>query len=611
VTVYNFTQVLVWDNLGGSVKVARNQRVNVTDPSTGAVAPGLTVSGQPVSFVTSDSNGHVSFAATIGTVTLTGPNGFSMNVQSPDAYVEATQAAADAASSASSAAASAQSAQDSANLVGAPAKSAMDAAMGGDVANLVPIVGDKVAKGDLFVNVKEYGATGDGTTLDHAAINNAITAGAGRTVYLPAGTYLIDAVSPNGIQLNQPGTRLLLDAGATIKVQPNSATNYIAVKVTAADCIIEGGKILGDVGSHTGTTGEWGHLIQIDTGGDRCTVQNVTLTKAWGDGIAIQGGPDGVTLRNVLSDDNRRQGLSVISASRLRVYGGQFSNTGKTAYTAPGCGIDIEPNVAADLSYDLEFHGVTVIGNKGSGVQIIAVSGSTTQHGVKFFGGRIANNQQAGIAFPNNTGTPEDALIEGVTCSGNTSHGLTVDGNVTRLRILGGRFVKNGSRGISIVPASTRAATNVAIIGAVVMDNSQTTTGSVDGIRVDGAVTGAKFAYVRSGGTSQRYGLSSNSTVSQASYIDCDLSGNTTGTAIYGDAVASRIVIDSSGTLSVGTQVYINNTKVLGVRRTGWAAPTGTASRAAFDTTTATTATLAQALKALIDDLTAHGVIGP
>ena len=43
----------------------------------------------------------------------------------------------------------------------------------------------------------------------------------------------------------------------------------------------------------------------------------------------------------------------------------------------------------------------------------------------------------------------------------------------------------------------------------------------------------------------------------------------------------------------------------------GWSAATGTASRATFDTTTATTAVLAQHMKALQDDLTTRGVIGP
>jgi len=53
------------------------------------------------------------------------------------------------------------------------------------------------------------------------------------------------------------------------------------------------------------------------------------------------------------------------------------------------------------------------------------------------------------------------------------------------------------------------------------------------------------------------------------------------------------------------------NSAVLDDVQTGWAAPTGTASRATFDTATATTVEIGQRLKALIDDLTAHGLIGP
>ena len=45
-------------------------------------------------------------------------------------------------------------------------------------------------------------------------------------------------------------------------------------------------------------------------------------------------------------------------------------------------------------------------------------------------------------------------------------------------------------------------------------------------------------------------------------------------------------------------------------RRTGWTAPTGTASRATFATSTVTVSQLAERVKALIDDLMSHGLIG-
>jgi len=65
---YSFSLVLVWDNLGGAVRLARSQNVSITDPATGATAAGLKVNGQPVSQVTSDANGRASFTASIRTV---------------------------------------------------------------------------------------------------------------------------------------------------------------------------------------------------------------------------------------------------------------------------------------------------------------------------------------------------------------------------------------------------------------------------------------------------------------------------------------------------------------------------------------------------------------
>jgi hypothetical protein len=62
--------------------------------------------------------------------------------------------------------------------------------------------------------------------------------------------------------------------------------------------------------------------------------------------------------------------------------------------------------------------------------------------------------------------------------------------------------------------------------------------------------------------------------------------------------------------LSTGNEYRINNTKVVGARVTGWTAATGTATRTAFATSTVTTAQLAERVKALIDDLISHGLIG-
>jgi hypothetical protein len=96
----------------------------------------------------------------------------------------------------------------------------------------------------------------------------------------------------------------------------------------------------------------------------------------------------------------------------------------------------------------------------------------------------------------------------------------------------------------------------------------------------------------------------------------------TTGLSMYGAGTTYDFALFNKSGANVlavptGTQnlalfgtVSIGGAQVLGARRTGWAAATGTAARATFDTASATTTQLAERLKALIDDLSAHGLIG-
>ncbi|HMG48138.1 MAG TPA: hypothetical protein VK614_11835 [Allosphingosinicella sp.] len=82
------------------------------------------------------------------------------------------------------------------------------------------------------------------------------------------------------------------------------------------------------------------------------------------------------------------------------------------------------------------------------------------------------------------------------------------------------------------------------------------------------------------------------------------------GVAITGGTVAGLTSLAVAGDADVSGDYKVDAVKVVSNRRTGWGAPTGTASRATFETSGATVGQLAQRLKALIDDLTAHGLIG-
>lgn len=58
------------------------------------------------------------------------------------------------------------------------------------------------------------------------------------------------------------------------------------------------------------------------------------------------------------------------------------------------------------------------------------------------------------------------------------------------------------------------------------------------------------------------------------------------------------------------TGVLVQTLPVLGARNTGWGAPTGVATKTTFDTAAVTLPQLAERVKALIDALTTHGMIG-
>lgn len=113
-------------------------------------------------------------------------------------------------------------------------------------------------------------------------------------------------------------------------------------------------------------------------------------------------------------------------------------------------------------------------------------------------------------------------------------------------------------------------------------------------------------------------------------YFNASQSGSTTfGTSlsttyIVFDTVATNgIVMHVEGTsvlkitnddctlLEAGGRYIIGSNEVLGARITGWTAPTGTAQRGTWLTSTPpSNELLAQTLKALIDDLITHGMIG-
>lgn len=76
------------------------------------------------------------------------------------------------------------------------------------------------------------------------------------------------------------------------------------------------------------------------------------------------------------------------------------------------------------------------------------------------------------------------------------------------------------------------------------------------------------------------------------------------------DPTSGDISTSGDWLMVTGKVLKSNGVQVVSARRTGWTAATGTPTRTAFDTATVTLPQLAERVKALLDDLIAHGLIG-
>ena len=123
---------------------------------------------------------------------------------------------------------------------------------------------------------------------------------------------------------------------------------------------------------------QFNHAIDL-LGVDRFEVKNLTLTGAGGDGIHVAGGsfrtppasddilPYSRTglIEGIISDSNRRQGLSIDSAKDLVVRDSVFKNT---SGVAPSAGIDLEPTWDFESLQNITIENVKFDNNAGGGI---------------------------------------------------------------------------------------------------------------------------------------------------------------------------------------------------------------------------------------------------
>ena len=124
-------------------------------------------------------------------------------------------------------------------IVGAPMLSAT-------ATTLATFVAPTRSRGATVVDVRAFGAVGDGMHDDTAAFNAAIKSlpEDGGTVTVPAGRYLIDPVKSINLRSQM---HLQMELEATLVCKPNSAEKaYVIYAHKVADVEISGGRVVGD-----------------------------------------------------------------------------------------------------------------------------------------------------------------------------------------------------------------------------------------------------------------------------------------------------------------------------------------------------------------------------
>jgi Pectate lyase superfamily protein len=321
----------------------------------------------------------------------------------------------------------------------------------------------------LVFNVMDavFGATGNGTTNDTAAINNAIAAAVsagGGVVWFPKGTYLANGIviSGNNVQLRGTGW------GSVIKQVSGVADNTYLVSsfgtgtgvssnrfnITVSDL-----QLLGRIDVDAAT--QYVHLLEFSGVSD--AVVERCLFKAWrGDAVILASNQNGgtqverhnerITIRDCRFDgvnNLNRNGITITDGTDIVIEKNGFTNC--TATNRPGP-IDIEPNANAyhrvrnvtiqDNSFDATCGGnagvIGVFFNQAQTAYTTPIRGikilrNTLRDCINSQGGIFLNQVQTTIAS-----TPrQEILVEGNHIINGTGvmleawgiHGLKIKGN--------------------------------------------------------------------------------------------------------------------------------------------------------------------------------------
>jgi Right handed beta helix region len=181
-------------------------------------------------------------------------------------------------------------------------------------------------------------------------------------VTISQGAWQIDAT--RGLLLRS-GTHLIVN-GDLSAIPTDQDWSHILLMEGVENVTIElNGQILGDRNTHLSTTGT-GHGMGVMVSNSKHIHLHGrgVIRDCWGDGIYVIGSQY-VTIADVISENNRRNAMSIISVDCLAAFNSAFNYSGGTD---PQCGIDLEPDNPTEFIRNVEISHCQFVNNSGAGI---------------------------------------------------------------------------------------------------------------------------------------------------------------------------------------------------------------------------------------------------
>lgn len=207
-------------------------------------------------------------------------------------------------------------------------------------------------------------------------------------------------INHNGLKIPS-NSKILFQKESKLIMKPNNKLGYQAILIeNVTNVEIYDANLVGDRMLHKGKDGEWGMGILIRNG-ENVRILRPRVSNFWGDGIYI-GGSDfafsnNITIEGGIIDNNRRNGISIVSAKDVFIRNINISNTNGTN---PEFGIDIEPNNSTNIIENIKIDSVYTIGNKvGVGIVLDRLIGRKNKNVTIDISRLINLNARAGVEF--------------------------------------------------------------------------------------------------------------------------------------------------------------------------------------------------------------------